>query len=191
MRKTLLIALFTLFLMGCNSSQYNTDLNEATDDMFKNTVEVEEILDRYTTVWEKSIKNKNFFSLADVSEMTGIEEADVEKYFELSHNGMVLSDFSSTVSSLVFYYQETGKLDEIKKQSVSIKEQITELKNPPKEYKEAYDEVLDMYNYSEELIEMALSPDGSLQSFSEQKKQLLSDISSKYKRIEVIAPSED
>lgn len=191
MKKTLLIGLYILFLMGCNSAQYNTELNEVADEMFENSVEVEGILEKYIVMWNKSIKSKYSLTFKEVSALTGIEEEDVKKHFEVNRGGNIPSEFSSNVNSLISYYQETGKLDEIKKRSDSIKEQITELKKPPKEYQEAYDEILDMYNYSEQYVEMALSPDGSLQSFSEQKKKLSSEISSNYKRIEVIAPIED
>jgi len=54
-----------------------------------------------------------------------------------------------------------------------------------------YDETLDMYSHTEELIEMALNPSGTLQAFIENKSQLSSDITSKNKIIEAIMPSKE
>ena len=64
------------------------------------------------------------------------------------------------------------------------------MNNPPKGYEKVYDELLDMYTFSEEYLEMALNPSGSLQSFNEDKNRLSSDILSQHKRVEATMPND-
>lgn len=114
---------------------------------------------------------------------TGLDEEVIRDYFEINSIGNVSGEFSSNVNSLKSYYRAIGKLEEIEEISKEIKNKINELNDPPKGYEKVYDEVLDMFIYSEEYIEMALNPSGSLQSFNEDKNRLTSEIVSKFKRI--------
>lgn len=186
------VILFTL--AGCDSkktAEYRTDLQNVAGAMLDNASKAEEIVEYYAIVWNHSIKSRGAIPVEEMSTVTGIEQDVIQEYFEINNAGNIPNDFSINIHSLNAYYEGTGQLEEIKNTSDDIKNKISELNEPPKEYKKVYDEVLDMYNLSEKYIEMALNPSGSLQSFNEDKKQLSDDIVSKYKRIEVIMPSKD
>ncbi|MBU8598500.1 hypothetical protein KM908_20520 [Alkalihalobacillus clausii] len=194
MEKVLLpMSLFIFILVGCNSqgAQYGEDLQTVADEMLDNATKTEAILEQYAVVWDHSIKSKGAIPVAEMTALTGFEQSDVEEYFEINTAGNIPEDFSTNIHSLNAYYEDSGELEGIRNAADSIKSKMAELNDPPDEFEKAYDEVLNMYNYTEEYIEMALDPSGSLQSFNENKNQLASDIISVYKRIEVIMPSED
>lgn len=195
MKKVLLpMSLLIFILVGCNSqgaAQYGEDLQTVADEMLDNATKTEAILDQYAAVWDHSIKSKGAIPIVEMTALTGFEQDVVEEYFVINAAGNIPEDFSTNIHSLNAYYEGTGELEEIRNASNNIKNKMAELNDPPDEYEKAYDEVLDMYNFTEEYIEMALNPSGSLQSFNETKNQLASDIVGVYKRIEVIMPSEN
>lgn len=197
MKKVLTVLFLSVVLFaltGCGgkkTAEYKNDLQSVADKMLDNSAKAEEILNQYSTVWDHSIKSRSAIPIEEMSAVTGFEQDVIKEHFEINNAGNIPNDFSTNIHSLNSYYEGTGQLKEIKNASDDIKSKISELNDPPEDYKKVYDEVLDMYNLSEEYIEMALNPSGSLQSFNEDKKRLSSDILSKYKRIEVIMPSED
>jgi hypothetical protein len=192
MKKLLCLILSLMLLTACNggSEEYRADLQSVADEMLENAAKAEEILDQYTTVWDHSIKSRGAIPIQEMSDLTGLDRDTIEEYFTINAAGNIPEDFSTNIHSLNAYYEGIGQIEEIKNASDAIKNKMAELNDPPSEYEKVYDEVLDMYNYSEEYVEMALNPTGSLQSFIEAKNELSSEIVSKYKRIEVIMPSE-
>lgn len=189
----LFLSFILVTLVGCgnNSAEYQSDLNGVADKILENSADIEEILNAYSSIWSYSIESKGAIPVDSMMAKTGLDKDTVEKHFVINNAGNIPDDFSTNIHSLNLYYTETGALGEIEQVSDEIKEKINGLNNPSDEYEKAYDEVLDMYTYSEEYIEMALNPSGSLQSFNEAKNQLSSDILSQHKRIEAIMPSED
>lgn len=188
----LILMVSSLTLAGCgdNSAEYKSDLQDVGDEMLKNSAAVEGVLEQYSAVWRFSIESGSAIGVGEMMIQTGFDEETVREYFELNSAGNVPGDFSTNINSMNLYFEDTGKLDEIKSASDNIENKVSELNNPPSDYEKAYDEILDMYTYSEEYIEMALNPTGSLQSFNEERNRLSSDILSQHKRIEAVMPSE-
>ncbi|MCR6116613.1 hypothetical protein HXA31_19995 [Salipaludibacillus agaradhaerens] len=185
----LLISLFTL--IGCNSqaAEYKSDIQSVADKMLDNASEAEIILDKYSSVWDYSIKSSAAIPVEEMVQVTGFDPSDIENHFVINAAGNIPDDFSTNIYSVNSYYEESGALGEIENEANEIKEKVNELNNPPKDFEKVYDELLDMFTYTEEYIEMALDPSGSLQSFNEEKNQLSSDIASKHKRIEAVMPN--
>lgn len=189
---TILVIVSLLTLAGCGgkkTAEYRAGLQNVADEISKNASEVEVILDKYSTVWSYSIENRSPVAINSMAEAVSLEEDMIVKYFEINSANNVTNDFSSNIHSLKAYYEGVGQIELIKKTSDSIKSKIVDLNNPPTEYEKAYNEVLDMYSSSEEYIEMALNPSGTMQTFNENKNRLASEIVSKHKRIEVTMPS--
>lgn len=175
---------------GVNKKEYKNEIIDIKDKMIENASEAEEILNQYATVWSRSIENRGAFLVSEIVAITGLEEYELKKYFNLTEIGTIMNDFSSNVHSMKYYYEDIGKLEEIEMNSKEVKERINNLESPPKEFKEAYDELIDMYEYTEQYIDLALNPSGSLQEFNNKRSQLTDDIIGKHKRIEVLLPSE-
>lgn len=196
MKKILTTLLFLVILMvlaGCGgkkTTEYRTNLLNVNDKMFENASVAEDILNQYSKVWKYSIESRSPVSVENMSIETGLERDVIEKYFEINNAGNVPNDFSSNIHSLNSYYESIGELPKIREVSTDVKNKITELNSPPDGYKEVYNEVLNLFDLTEEYIGMALDPSGSLQSFNDSRNQLTKDIISTNKRIGVIMPAE-
>lgn len=190
----LLLTISLLALAGCGgkkTEEYKKDLESVASSMLENAAKAETMLNQYAAVWSHSIESKGAISIEDMAVVTGLETRDIEEYFTLNSIGYIPDDFSTNIHSLNRYYEGSGQLEEVEGKSKEIKNKVSELNDPPKDFEKVYEEVLDMYNLSEEYIDMAINPSGSLQSFNEDRKRLSNDILSKYKRIEVIMPNKD
>lgn len=190
MKKVVSLLFVVLILSACgkNAEEYKAELQGVVDRMLENTADAEEIVNSYSDVWRHSIESRGAIPVAEMAATTGLEQDVIQEYFVINPAGNIPDDFSLNVQSLNSYYQESGDLERIKETSDEIQNKINALNNPPSEFEKVYDEVLDMYTYAEQYIEMALNPTGSLQSFNEEKNQLTSEILGKHKRIEAIMP---
>ncbi|WP_164219299.1 hypothetical protein [Virgibacillus sp. YIM 98842] len=193
MKKALFIMLFSGLLIGCNSqaAEYGEGLQDVADQMLDNAAKAEEILNQYAVVWDHTIQSGGAIPVSEMSTITGLEESVVRGYFEVNNIDNIPDDFSNNIHSLNAYYNDSGDLDHIEKTADEIKNKINELNDPPEEFEKTYDELLDMYTFYTEYVDMAFNPDGSLQSFNEKVNQLSSDIAGKYKRIEAVMPNEN
>ena len=189
----LLILMITLIISGCgkNKAEYGEDLRNVADKILENSTKAEDILNQYANIWRYSIESKGSIKFPEMAEKIGLSETDVRNHFPEDITGNILPDFSINVSALNSYFKEAGKLEEIEKTSKEIKTQVSDLKEPPSEHEKAYDELLDLYTYEEEYIEMALNPTGSLQSFNENRDRLVKDILKKYRKIETLIPRDN
>lgn len=189
----IMMVFLSVVLVGCGTSkaEYEETLRNTADDIFENSQEAESLINQYLDVWDYSIKSRGAISFDEMIYVTGLSEEDVREHFPENAAGNISSDFSVNISSLHSYFESKDKFDALEKKSIEIKEQMQELKNPPSEYERAYEEVLDLYAYGEEFIGMALDPSGSLQSFTENKNNLTSDILEKNKKIEALISDND
>jgi len=194
LRKRLLILLFItlLTLLGCNdkTDEYREELLNVADDILSNSAEVENILEQYSRIWNFTIKSNGAILVEDMMSEMNLDRNDIEKHFTINAAGNIPDDFSLNIFSLQDHLRDVGKIALIEETSRIIRDSVSELNNPPSGFDNAFNELLDLYDVSEEYLEMALNPTGSLQSFNENKNRLSSDILSKYKRIEVLVPSE-
>ncbi len=154
-----------------------------------NSANVEDVLNQYSAVWSYSISSDGAISLNEMMNLTGYDEEVIREIFGLGNITSIPSDFSTNIYLLNSYHEESGELTTIETVAEEIKEEMSEMNNPVQGYEEAYSELLDLYTYSEEFAGMALNPDGSLQSFTENKDRLIRDITNAYNRIEVLKPN--
>lgn len=189
--------LFTVVLVACGNNeeeklQYGSDLLDVTEKILENASNVEELLDQYANVWRYSIETTGGIKVEDLVQRTGLEETTVVEYFvEPNFTGSydtIYAGWESIVRSMHYYYSDTGKLDDLNDLSEEIQSEIQALNNPPEEFKQVYDEVIELYTLGEEYIQMAINPSGSLVSFNEDRNRLSTDIVSQVNRIEAIMP---
>lgn len=195
MKKLLFVFLLIAFVLyGCgsaNATEYRENVQDVSKQIIDNSNDIETLLGYYSVIWNFSIENSNPIPVEFMANFTGIDEATVREHFEINAAGNVTNDFSSNVNSLKSYYQSIGDIGQIEGVSDEIQNKVSELNDPPSEYEKVYEELLNLYDLSEEYKEMLINPTGSLQSFNEETNRLSSEITSKYKRIEVIMPNED
>jgi uncharacterized protein YcfL len=191
MRKVALIILFIFLLTACgaNAKEYEANLQDVAEQMFNNAAEAERLLNQYSFIWQSSIEERTGIPVYSLIEGTDMTEAEIHEYFYLTSFDTVAGDFSSNINTLLVYFEDKGELSKLTELSEETKEKIQELTEPPKGYERAYEEVLDMFTFTEEYIEMALNPTGSLQTFNEEINNLSSEILSKYKRVDAVMPN--
>lgn len=191
MKRISLLLIVIIALIGCgNSKEYKMSLIDVSDDMMDNAEEVEIILSSYVDVWSYSIKSGGAIPVDEIVSVTEFSESEVEDIFEVNEIGNIPNDFSTNIYSLNDYYEKEGILEDIENANNKAKEEISELNDPPKDLKEAYNELLDMYEYTKEYSEMAVNPNDSFDSFTKKESELSDDITSKRNRIEVLVPNE-
>lgn len=188
MKKAFILLLVIVFMLtGCGGNpHYEEDLKDTAGTILDSAAAVEEIANEYANIWSFSIQSGTAIEVKDMSEATGLGEDDIREHFQLNAAGNVPGDFSTNVGSLRSYFEGTGKLDEVKKSSDEIKEKMSKLKDPPSKFEKAYDEMLDMYAYYKEYASMVIGPDGSLQSFNENREKLSNEIASCYNKIKAL-----
>lgn len=97
-------------------------------------------------------------------------------------------DFSKAIDRLHELMEEKDLLAPIMKQKKRIDRMMPALKNPPEGYDKAYDMLVDMYGDYVDLYDLAISPQGSLVTFSQTVQQLMKDFRKKYEQLLVLIP---
>lgn len=105
--------------------------------------------------------------------------ADTSKY--TSGN----SDFNDSLSELFSDEEFQDKIASIKSNQATVKELMQELTNPPAEYEEAYNTLKDYYDAYLELTNLAISPTGSLQSYTDDFNEADSNVLKYYNAMDV------
>jgi hypothetical protein len=145
------------------AEKYGEDLNFLVMNMLSTGADAEEMINTYIDVWHDAIFN-------DSAEVGG------ERYY----------DFDSAVAAQKSEFEQDGKIEELQKSLDKTEKELKKLKNPPEEYKEAYELAVDMYKVHREFVGYAISPTGSLQSYSDDARDLsqeyMTNITSKYRK---------
>ena len=81
-------------------------------------------------------------------------------------DGYFVSDFNEALGNLFADSTFSSKISDIEDNQGAVNMLMKELKNPPDEYKEAYDAISDLYNAYISLTNCATDPSGSLQTYS-------------------------
>lgn len=105
--------------------------------------------------------------------------ADTSKY--TSGN----SDFNDSLSELFSDEEFQDKITSIKSNQDTVKDLMQELTNPPAEYEEAYDTLKNYYDAYLELTNLAISPTGSLQSYTDDFNEADSNVLKYYNAMDV------
>lgn len=105
--------------------------------------------------------------------------ADTSKYTSAN------SDFNDSLSKLFSDEEFQDKIASIKSNQDTVKELMQELTNPPAEYEEAYNTLKDYYDAYLELTNLAISPSGSLQSYTDDFNEADSNVLKYYNAMDV------
>ena len=147
------------------AEEYGKKLNFLVMNMLNTGADAEKMINGYIDVWHKAIFNASVMV-----------------------NGKWYSNFNGAVSALKSQFEQEGKIEELQKSLDKTENDLKKLKNPPEEYKELYELVVDMYKIHKEFIEYAITPSGSLQSYSNDAKDLSQQFINFYNEYNVKAP---
>ncbi len=94
------------------------------------------------------------------------EEKDDETDKYTRPNGYFVSDFNDALGNLFIDTSFQSKISSIEENQKTVASLMKELKNPPEEYKDAYEAISELYDAYLALTNLATDPSGSLQTFS-------------------------
>lgn len=126
---------------------YASNLETASFTMLMGAIEAEDAGNLIKKVW--------------YNEIYGEYDSETSKYT----NGA--SDFNEALSNLFADSDFRATISSIETNQDTVASLMKKLKNPPEEYEDAYDAIKELYDAYTKLTNLATSPSGSLQTYSE------------------------
>lgn len=130
--------------------EYSSNLELATYTMLSGASEAESAANLIKQVWSNAIYEKKDDTTDQYTRPNG--------YFE--------SDFNDALENLFSDSTFSSKVKGIEDNQETVNTLMKQLKNPPDEYKDAYDAISDLYDAYISLTNCATDPSGSLSTYS-------------------------
>ena len=151
----IIIVSLVLFIVISSQSKnkaenYQKNLKTAAHTMLSGAIQAESCGNLTYKVWYNSI----------------YEERNSETDAYTRPNGYFVSDFNIALQNLFDDTEYQSKIESIKSNRTEVQNLIKELNDPPKEYEDAYSSLLELYDAYIDLTNIAISPSGSLQTYS-------------------------
>lgn len=155
--------------------EYIEKLKEAHSLMLHGGADAEGICNETKAVWYNTIHKKS--------------DSKTDKYTKNAY-GSFHKDFNE---SLTLFYSASStkeKLNDIQSNQEQVAELMTALKNPPDDLKDAYETANEMYDSYYVFTKLALSPTGSLTTYSQDFSQYDDDFMLQYDKLKRLIPEE-
>lgn len=149
--------------------EYATNLNTITYTMLDACSTAEECGNLIKSVWSNAI----------------YEESDDETDKYTKPDGYYVSDFNDALGNLFADSSFSAKVKSVSDKQESVNTLMKKMKNPPEEYKEAYEKMQEFYDAYIALTNLATDPTGSLQTYSTSFNDADTDASNCYKAMKV------
>ena len=133
------------------SEEYGANLNTTAYSMLLGASDAETCGNLIKKVWYNAI----------------YKERDDETDQFTRPNGFYVSDFNDALQNLFLDSSFQDQIADINENKDTVSSLMKQLKNPPEEYKDAYDALLKLYNAYLSLTNLATDPTGSLQTYSQ------------------------
>ncbi|MDY6072291.1 MAG: zinc ribbon domain-containing protein [Bacilli bacterium] len=164
-----IILIVAILLIGsANSKSYKKDLDTVIVKMLDGGVIAEECGNLTKKVWYNTIYEENDYT--------------TNKYTKDSY-GYFYDDFNTSLNILFNSSDFKEKIESIKSNQEEVANLMKKLKNPPSEWEEAYDDLKDYYDSYLELTNLAISPTGSLTTFSSKFNDADNKMSNSYSKM--------
>ena len=147
---------------------YSDNLELATVTMLKGAGDAEDCGNLIKNVWYNAIYKE--------------KDDETDKYTR--PDGYFVSDFNDALGNLFVDSSFSSKIDSIDKNQDTVNSLMKKLKNPPEEYKDAYDALSDFYDAYLALTGCATDPSGSLQTYSSTFNDADTDTLNSYKAMQ-------
>lgn len=133
------------------SEEYGTNLNMAAYSMLSGASDAETCGNLIKQVWYNAIYEKS--------------DSKTDKYTK--PKGYYVSDFNDALQNLFSDSSFSGQIADINDNKDTVNSLMKKLKNPPEEYKDAYESLSKLYDAYISLTNLATDPTGSLQTYSQ------------------------
>ena len=133
------------------SEEYGTNLNMAAYSMLSGASDAETCGNLIKQVWYNAIYEKS--------------DSKTDKYTK--PKGYYVSDFNDALQNLFSNNSFSSQIADINDNKDTVNSLMKKLKNPPEEYKDAYESLSKLYDAYISLTNLATDPTGSLQTYSQ------------------------
>ena len=133
------------------SEEYGTNLNMAAYSMLSGASDAETCGNLIKQVWYNAIYEKS--------------DSKTDKYTK--PKGYYVSDFNDALQNLFSDSSFSSQIADINDNKDTVNSLMKKLKNPPEEYKDAYESLSKLYDVYISLTNLATDPTGSLQTYSQ------------------------
>lgn len=97
-------------------------------------------------------------------------------------------DFNEALENLYSDEEIINEVSSIQDNQKNVKVLIKDLQNPPKDLENCYDTILNMYDYYKNLTDLAISPTGSLEDYSDSKNDAVDGFMTEFEKLDNIMP---
>lgn len=98
-------------------------------------------------------------------------------------------DFNTELSMLNKKWKGSGNLKSRENAKNNIESEMSQLKNPPDDYKDAYNALVELYGYYTQIYNQSVSPKGSLLTYNQDVNNKTSEFDKIYDKLAVIKPN--
>lgn len=155
-------------------SQYINNLNAITASMLDGAARSESVCNLTKSVWYNTIYEKS--------------DPETDPYTKTISGALFHSDFNDSLSSLYSADSTISTIAEIKTNREEVSALMSELSQPSDEFAQCYDTLTDMYNTYDKFTSLAISPTGSLQTYSSNFSEYDSDFMTSYNLMQTLIP---
>lgn len=160
MKKTLALITIMILCWGCNVKKYKEDITFTIEKIGTAQALCGIYIDSYKDVWNKAIQDNTY-------------------------EGKYCSDYNEAIAKHYKKIQELDTFQELSSDIQNIEKTIKGLKNYPSKYKDAYNELVEIFTDLNELYEYANYPKGSLLTYSSKTLDLYQNLSKKIKEFKI------
>ena len=159
-------------------SEYIQNLNEISSLMLRGGADAESLCNLTKGVWYNTIhKERNI----ETNPYTLVDPPYGSKFHD---------DFNDSLA--VLYADESTKetISKIKDNRSAVSDLMSQLSQPTSEFERCYDTLTDLYDTYDKFTSLAISPSGSLQTYSSNFSDYDSDFASNYHLLITLSPEE-
>ena len=149
--------------------EYATNLNTITYTMLDACSIAEDCGNLIKSVWSNAIYKE---SVENTDEYT-------------QPNGRFVLDFNDALGNLFADSSFSEKVESVSDKQEAVNTLMKKLKNPPQEYKDAYDKMQEFYDAYMTLTNLVTDPSGNLQTYADSFSKADADASNWYKAMKV------
>lgn len=156
---------------------YISDVESLATYMINSGSEAEDLLILTYKVWYNSIH----------------EESDVETdpYTKYEGTFIFYDDFNDALTALASDETIQTQKNTLETDQTFVAQKVKDLQNPPSEYENIYEVVLELYSSYQNITDLAINPTGSLNSFSETKRNEIDSFIELYDKLQILLPTTD
>ena len=163
-KKRITLAIFAIVLIAVlcfgfaqiKEKDYAVNLYNATYTMLQGCADAEDACNLIQKTWSNAIWEKS--------------DKETNKYTK--PKGVFVSDFNDALGNLFADEDFKKQLSEIVENQNQVTAYMKALQSPPKKYEKAYNKITEFYETYLQFTNMAINPDGSLNSFAEDFKKI-------------------